>query len=88
MLFNLFLWWQIEVVNPDGTPVQGVTVVVNPGDVQGVTLANGMARLSINTEENPKPLTITVSVENCSSFSYLFIFLDFGIFSRCRDLSC
>ncbi|XP_045897819.1 complement C3-like [Micropterus dolomieu] len=54
----------IEVVNPDGTPAQRVRVVVNPGEVQGVTEANGMARLSINTEENPKPLTVTAKTND------------------------
>uniref|UniRef100_A0A671XRD4 Complement C3-like n=1 Tax=Sparus aurata TaxID=8175 RepID=A0A671XRD4_SPAAU len=47
----------IEVVNPDGSPAQGVAVLVDPGDVQGVTAENGMARLSINTENNPTPMT-------------------------------
>ncbi len=61
-------------MNPDGNPVQGVRVVVDPGEVEGITLDNGMARLSINTEENPKPLTVTVSAENCSNFIYLFKF--------------
>uniref|UniRef100_A0A8C9X3R3 Complement C3-like n=1 Tax=Sander lucioperca TaxID=283035 RepID=A0A8C9X3R3_SANLU len=54
----------IEVVNPDNTPVQGVLVVVDPGDVQGRTSANGMARLSINTQENPEPLTVTAKTKD------------------------
>ncbi|XP_070776593.1 complement C3-like [Enoplosus armatus] len=54
----------IEVVNPDGTPAQSVRVVVDPGEVQGSTAANGMARLSINTEENPKPLTVTAKTKD------------------------
>ncbi|XP_041789937.1 complement C3-like [Chelmon rostratus] len=49
----------VEVLNPDSTPAQGVAVVVNPGEVRGLTSANGIARLSINTEENPQPLTVT-----------------------------
>ncbi|XP_076583459.1 complement C3-like [Chaetodon auriga] len=49
----------VEVLNPDGTPAQGVQVVVNPGDVQGRTSANGMARLSINTAESSNPLIVT-----------------------------
>lgn len=61
-------------MNPDGSPTQGVRVVVDPGEVQGLTSDNGMARLSINTEENPKPLTVTVSAGNCSNFIYLFKF--------------
>lgn len=62
------------MLNPDSTPAQGVAVVVNPGEVRGLTSANGIARLSINTEENPQPLTVTVSVENCSN-SLMFVFL-------------
>ncbi|KAM9363630.1 complement C3-like [Symphorus nematophorus] len=49
----------LEVVNPDGTPAQGVEVVVVPGEERGITSANGMARLTINTEENPQPVTVT-----------------------------
>uniref|UniRef100_A0A3Q1ETH9 Complement C3-like n=1 Tax=Acanthochromis polyacanthus TaxID=80966 RepID=A0A3Q1ETH9_9TELE len=48
----------IEVVNPDGSPVKGIKVVVKPGDVEGVTESNGMARLSVNTEEIFEPLLI------------------------------
>ncbi|XP_041789454.1 complement C3-like [Chelmon rostratus] len=47
----------VEVVNPDGTPAQGVAVVVDPGKMQGLTTANGIARLSINTESS-EALTI------------------------------
>ncbi len=54
-------------MNPDGTPAQGVVVVVNPGEVRGLTLANGMARLSINTQQSTTPMTVTVSVEHCSN---------------------
>lgn len=74
LIFFLFLWWQIEVLNPDGTPAQGITVVVDPGAVQGLTSANGIARLSINTVENPKLMTVTVSFENCWNLIYLFRF--------------
>uniref|UniRef100_A0A3P8SLS1 Complement component c3a, duplicate 5 n=1 Tax=Amphiprion percula TaxID=161767 RepID=A0A3P8SLS1_AMPPE len=48
----------IEVVNPDGSPAKGVTVVVEPGNVRGVTESNGMARLPVNTEEIFAPLLI------------------------------
>lgn len=51
-------------MNPDGTPAPGVVVVMDTDEVQGVTAANGMARLSLNTVKNPQPLTITVSVKN------------------------
>ncbi|XP_070846544.1 complement C3-like [Chaetodon trifascialis] len=49
----------VEVVNPDNSPAQGVAVVVKPGDVRGLTAANGMARLTINTEAGTSSLTIT-----------------------------
>ncbi|TDH15906.1 hypothetical protein EPR50_G00014440 [Perca flavescens] len=54
----------IEVVHPDSTPVQGVVVVVDPGNVQGRTSANGMARLSINTYKNPEPLRVTAKTKD------------------------
>ncbi|XP_074534541.1 complement C3-like [Halichoeres trimaculatus] len=49
----------VEVVNPDGSPARGVPVVVTPGAVQGNTVANGMARLTINTEAGSSRLPIT-----------------------------
>uniref|UniRef100_A0A3P8SUA9 Complement component c3a, duplicate 5 n=1 Tax=Amphiprion percula TaxID=161767 RepID=A0A3P8SUA9_AMPPE len=46
----------IEVVNPDGSPAKDVTVVVEPGDVHGVTESSGVVRVSINTgESHPWP---------------------------------
>lgn len=66
MLWTGYL--QVEVLNPDGRPAQGVGVLVDPGDVQGVTAENGMARLFINTEKNPMPMTVTVSAEKCSDY--------------------
>ncbi|KAF1394912.1 hypothetical protein PFLUV_G00006050 [Perca fluviatilis] len=38
----------VEVVNPDGTPAKGVAVVVDPGHVQALTAANGMAKITVN----------------------------------------
>ncbi|XP_028443323.1 complement C3 isoform X2 [Perca flavescens] len=55
ILFNV----AVEVVNPDGTPAERVPVVVDPGQVQALTTANGMAKLSINTEAREQRLTIT-----------------------------
>ncbi|KAM6938800.1 complement C3-like isoform 1-T1 [Lycodopsis pacificus] len=49
----------VEVVNPDSSPARGVRVVVNPDQVQGVTAANGIAKLSINTGARNPSLTIT-----------------------------
>ncbi|XP_041640226.1 complement C3-like [Cheilinus undulatus] len=54
----------VEVANPDGTPAQGVPVVVNPGQVQGYTVANGMARLTINTEARTTRLSITAKTSD------------------------
>ncbi|XP_041788921.1 complement C3-like [Chelmon rostratus] len=54
----------VEVVNPDGTPAQGVAVVVDPGQVRGLTAANGMARLTINTEARTSSLAITAKTSD------------------------
>lgn len=51
-------------MNPDETPAQGVAVVVDPGLVKGVTEANGMARITINTVETSGQLQITVCLYN------------------------
>uniref|UniRef100_A0A3B4ZCZ6 Complement C3-like n=1 Tax=Stegastes partitus TaxID=144197 RepID=A0A3B4ZCZ6_9TELE len=53
----------IQVVNPDDSPAKGVKVVLQPGEVEGVTAGNGMARLSINTEEIFKPLFIEAKTD-------------------------
>ncbi|XP_029941620.1 complement C3-like [Salarias fasciatus] len=39
----------VEVLNHDETPAGNVPVVVFPGDIQGVTASNGIARLTVNT---------------------------------------
>ncbi|XP_070782562.1 complement C3-like [Enoplosus armatus] len=54
----------VEVVNPDDTPAQGVVVVVDPGQVQALTAANGMARLTINTEARTNYMTITAKTSD------------------------
>ncbi|XP_040891541.1 complement C3-like isoform X2 [Toxotes jaculatrix] len=54
----------IEVVKPDGSPAQGIAVVIDVEEVQGVTAANGMARLSINTVQSTEPLTITATTND------------------------
>ncbi|XP_037619831.1 complement C3-like isoform X4 [Sebastes umbrosus] len=54
----------IEVVNPDGTPAQGVTVVVDPGQVQDKTAANGMARLTFSAVAGEPTLTITAKTND------------------------
>ncbi|XP_037619826.1 complement C3-like [Sebastes umbrosus] len=54
----------VEVVNPDGTPANDVTVVIDPGQVQDDTAANGMARLTINTVAGEPTLTITAKTND------------------------
>ena len=64
-MFNcLCFGWQVEVLNPDETPAQRVAVVVDPGQVHGITASNGMAKLTVNTMEGSPKLTITVSLQN------------------------
>ncbi|MED6232503.1 hypothetical protein ATANTOWER_031361 [Ataeniobius toweri] len=53
----------VEVVNPDETPAEGIPVVVSPGNVRGTTTANGMARLTINTEIMDSNLRITAKTD-------------------------
>ncbi|XP_053273309.1 complement C3 [Pleuronectes platessa] len=54
----------IEVTDPDGTPAQGVAVVVNPGQVQGITAANGYAKLTVNTVAGVSTLTINANTKD------------------------
>ncbi|XP_027138596.1 complement C3-like isoform X2 [Larimichthys crocea] len=54
----------VEVVNPDDSPAQGVAVVVDPGQVRGFTAANGLARLTINTQAGTNRLTITAKTDD------------------------
>ncbi|XP_062283382.1 complement C3-like isoform X1 [Scomber scombrus] len=60
MTFDMML----EILNPDGTPVEGVEVGVNADVVQGITASNGMARLAINTEEYAESLTINAKTND------------------------
>lgn len=55
-------FFQVEVLNPDKTPANNVKVVVDPGSVQGSTGANGLARLTINSEALATQLVISVSL--------------------------
>uniref|UniRef100_UPI0037E923C7 complement C3-like n=1 Tax=Semicossyphus pulcher TaxID=241346 RepID=UPI0037E923C7 len=54
----------IELLNPDDTPAKHVAMVLDPGNVQGITAANGIARLSINTLPIAEALTITVRTDD------------------------
>uniref|UniRef100_A0A3Q2NZ05 Complement C3 n=1 Tax=Fundulus heteroclitus TaxID=8078 RepID=A0A3Q2NZ05_FUNHE len=53
-----------EVVYPDNSPAQGVTVVVNPGNMEEVTGANGVARFTVNTLESSQTLTILAQTKD------------------------
>lgn len=70
---SIFLWWQVETLNPDGTPAEQVEVVLEPMMVTGRTEKNGMARLSINTNPTLRTLVITVSIWNCCLYEYIII---------------
>ncbi|XP_068168151.1 complement C3-like [Antennarius striatus] len=54
----------LEVVYSDGTPAQGVAVVVDPGREQGRTDANGIAKVSINTDRSTDRLTVTAKTRD------------------------
>uniref|UniRef100_A0A672ZP21 NTR domain-containing protein n=1 Tax=Sphaeramia orbicularis TaxID=375764 RepID=A0A672ZP21_9TELE len=54
----------VEVLNPDRSPAQGVPVVVEPGTVQGFTVASGIAKLTINTRAGVETLQITAKTND------------------------
>uniref|UniRef100_A0A3B3Y6Y5 Anaphylatoxin-like domain-containing protein n=1 Tax=Poecilia mexicana TaxID=48701 RepID=A0A3B3Y6Y5_9TELE len=56
----------VEVLNPDGSPAEGIPVSVNPGGVLATTKSNGMARLPINPGGEIQSLRITVCVQKLS----------------------
>ncbi|KAF7652290.1 hypothetical protein LDENG_00098660, partial [Lucifuga dentata] len=60
MSFNVV----VEVLNPDESPANGVPVVIEPGNVQGFTAANGMAKLTINTASGNNNLRITAKTND------------------------
>lgn len=49
------------VTNPDGSPARHIPVVTQGSNVQSLTQDDGVAKLSINTQNKRDPLTITVS---------------------------
>ncbi|XP_072318357.1 complement C3-like [Eucyclogobius newberryi] len=49
----------VTVTNPDGTPAENVAIVVEPGQIQGTTGANGRTSRTVNTKASDKSLTIT-----------------------------
>ncbi|KAM6939507.1 complement C3-like [Xenentodon cancila] len=54
----------VGVLNADDTPASGVPVVVDPGAVRGITAANGMARITINTAASLQTLTIMARTDD------------------------
>ncbi|XP_066449838.1 complement C3 [Eleutherodactylus coqui] len=56
MPFDLMVF----VTNPDGSPAIRIPVVAEPGKVEGVTGAEGTAKLTLNTASNINSLQITV----------------------------
>ncbi|KAG7223750.1 hypothetical protein INR49_026432 [Caranx melampygus] len=54
----------VEVLNPDETPAEGVQVVVMPGEVRGLTAANGMAKVTVNTMNGAASLTVTARTDD------------------------
>ncbi|XP_035993188.1 complement C3 isoform X2 [Fundulus heteroclitus] len=60
----------VEVVNPDGSPADSVPILVNPGEKLAVTKSNGMARLSINTEQSLERLEISARTNHSQVLSH------------------
>ncbi|KAI4541576.1 hypothetical protein MG293_008718 [Ovis ammon polii] len=56
MPFDLMVY----VTNPDGSPARRIPVVTQGSNVQSLTQDDGVAMLSINTQNKRDPLTITV----------------------------
>ncbi|NP_571317.1 complement C3a.1 precursor [Danio rerio] len=54
----------IYVTNPDETPAQNVIVEVNPGGVRGQTKANGIAKVTVNTQGNVLTQEITAQTKD------------------------
>ncbi|XP_042256198.1 complement C3-like [Thunnus maccoyii] len=60
----------VEVLNPDETPARGIAVMVDQGQVHGVTASegltatNGMAKLSVSTAEGDENLKITIKTND------------------------
>ncbi|XP_024115560.1 complement C3 [Oryzias melastigma] len=54
----------VEVLNPDESPAENIPVVVTPGPVRGITAANGMARLTINTVTQAGGLSISAETND------------------------
>ncbi|XP_051992807.1 complement C3-like [Xyrauchen texanus] len=56
--------FSVYVTNPDQTPAKNVEVEVNPGGVNGRTKANGIAKVTINSQGGSSTLEITVKTKD------------------------
>ncbi|XP_067296789.1 complement C3-like [Pseudorasbora parva] len=54
----------VYVTNPDQTPAKNVEVEVNPGGVRGQTRANGIAKVTVNTQGGSSTLQITAKTKD------------------------
>nr|AZZ09376.1 putative complement component c3 [Ctenopharyngodon idella] len=54
----------VYVTNPDQTPAKNVEVEVNPGGVRGKTRANGIAKVTINSQGGSSTLEITAKTKD------------------------
>uniref|UniRef100_A0A3B4BKP2 Uncharacterized protein n=1 Tax=Periophthalmus magnuspinnatus TaxID=409849 RepID=A0A3B4BKP2_9GOBI len=65
----------VTVTNPDGSPAEGVPVVLSSGpNIHGTTRANGRTTLTVNTRSSDKTLTVTVR----SHWKHIRIIKDFA----------
>ncbi|KAL7845317.1 hypothetical protein AOLI_G00235090 [Acnodon oligacanthus] len=54
----------VYVMNPDQTPAENIDVVVNPGGGRGRTKANGIAKVTVNTQTGARSLQINVKTND------------------------
>ncbi|KAA0721782.1 Complement C3 [Triplophysa tibetana] len=54
----------VYVTNPDQTPAKNVQVEVNPGGVKGQTKANGIAKVTVNSQGGSPSLQITAKTSD------------------------
>uniref|UniRef100_A0A4W5MHH3 Complement C3 n=1 Tax=Hucho hucho TaxID=62062 RepID=A0A4W5MHH3_9TELE len=54
----------VYITNPDNSPASGVEIEVTPDNAKGVTKANGFAKVTLNTMQMAKELTITVKTKD------------------------
>ncbi|KAF4118186.1 complement C3-like [Onychostoma macrolepis] len=54
----------VYLTNPDQTPAKNVEVEVNPGGIKGRTKPNGIAKVTVNTQEEYSTLEITAKTKD------------------------